>query len=126
MIIIEAIIIGLYVSLLFNLILIYIPLFLKLFIIGFIKHSLSYYIGIQSYYCKLYKDNNYSAKVPNLFMESIFEGLIFIYIGYILKYFINPDINNYLFPFILGFIIHIIADFYNIHKLFLLYNCKLQ
>lgn len=126
MIILESIIIGIYILFLFFIFRLFIKthLFIELFIIGFIKHLISYYIGIQSYYCKIHKNNKYIVKSSNIIIESIFEGLIFIYIGYILKIIINH--NNFLYPFILGIIIHILADIYGIHKLFLIYNCYLK
>lgn len=126
MIVLEAFLVGIYVLLLVFLfrLIIKIDLYLELFIIGFIKHLLSYYIGFQSKYCKIYKNNNYDIKSSNIIIECLFEGLAFIYFGYLLKLILNP--NNYLFAFMLGFIIHIIADFYGIHKLFLIYNCHLR
>jgi len=126
MIIIEAFFIGFYVLLLFFLfrLIIKTDLYIELFIIGFFKHLLSYYIGFQSQYCKIYKNKNYKVKSSNIIIECLFEGLGFIYFGYLLKLILNP--NNYLFAFILGFIIHIISEFYGIHKLFLIYNCHLS
>lgn len=117
----EAIFIGF-----FN-ILIYYPLsfinnlIIQLFIVGFIKHLISYFFGIQDYYCKIYKGDNYQSKPSNIIMECLSEGLFFIYIGLLLSKIIK---NRYLLFFLLGFLIHIIADFYGIHSLFLIYNCK--
>lgn len=128
MLILEAFLVGFYVLLLFFVfrLIIKIDLYLELFIIGFIKHLLSYYLGLQSQYCKIYlnNNNNYEVKSSNIIIECLLEGLAFIYFGYLLKLILNPD--NYSFGFILGFIIHIIADFYGIHKLFLINNCHLK
>ena len=126
MIIFEAFLVGFYVLLLVFLfrLIIKTDLYIELFIIGFFKHLLSYYLGLQTKYCIIYKNNNYDAKSSNIIIECLFEGLAFIYFGYLLKLFINPQ--NYSFAFILGFIIHLIADFYGIHKLFLIYNCNLR
>jgi len=128
MLILEGFLVGFYVLLLFFVfrLIIKTDLYLELFIIGFIKHLFSYYIGLQSQYCKIYlnKNNNYKVKSSNIIIECLLEGLAFIYFGYLLKLILNP--NNYSFAFILGFIIHIIADFYGIHKLFLINNCHLK
>lgn len=117
----EAIFIG------FLNILIYYPFFfidnlvIQLFIVGFIKHLISYLIGIQDYYCKIYKGDSYQSKPSNIIIECLFEGLFFIYIGLLLSKIIE---NRYLLFFLLGFSIHIISEFYGIHSLFLIYNCK--
>lgn len=117
----EALFIGF-----FNII-IYFPLsfinnlIIQLFAVGFMKHLISYLIGIQNYYCKTYKGNNYQSKPSNIIIECLFEGLFFIYIGLLLSKLID---NIYLLFFMLGFSIHIISEFYGIHELFLMHNCK--
>lgn len=120
----EAIFIGF-----FN-IFIYYPVFnllvdnlvIQLFIVGFIKHFISYFIGIQDYYCKIYKrDNSYLSEPSNIIIECLFEGLFYIYFGLLLSKIIK---NKYLLFFLLGFFIHNIAEFYGIHDLFIIYNCK--
>jgi len=118
----EAVFIGF-----FNII-IYYPLsfinnlVIELFMVGFMKHLISYLMGIQDYYCKTYIDNNYQSKPLNIIFECLLEGLFFIYIGLLLSKLID---NRYLLLFLLGFFIHIISEFYGIHKLFLIYNCKM-
>jgi hypothetical protein len=123
MLIIEAFFVGIYVFLLFISIrsIIKFNLFIELFIIGFIKHFLSYYIGFQSIYCKIKLNSNYHVISSNIIIECLFEGLAFVYFGYLLRYLIKP--NNLIYPFLLGFIIHIIAEYYGIHILFLISNC---
>ena len=97
-------------------------LIIQLFLTGFFKHYLGYFTGIQDYYCKINKNNqNYSSKPTNIILESLLEGFLFIYIGFLISLLIK---NRYLLFFILGFFIHIIAEFFGIHYLFLLYNCK--
>jgi hypothetical protein len=118
---IEAVFIGF-----FNII-IYYPiaainkLIIQLFIVGFMKHLISYLIGIQDYYCRTYKGNNFQSKPSNIIIECLLEGLLFIYIGLLLSKLMD---NRYLLFFLLGFFIHIISDFYGIHDVFLIYNCK--
>lgn len=94
-----------------------------LFLTGFIKHFGSYYFGLQTYYCKTKLNFNYIAISSNIIIESILEGFIFIYFGLLLTKIIT---NNYILIFILGFIIHIIADIYGVHELFLKLNCKIK
>lgn len=96
-------------------------LVIQLFTVGFIKHLISYLIGIQDYYCKIYKGNGYQSKPSNIIIECLLEGLFFIYIGLLLSKIIE---NIYLLFFLLGFSIHIISEVYGIHSLFLIYNCK--
>lgn len=126
MIIIEAIIIGIITITLFLFIKkITNYLTIQLFLIGFIKHYLGYISGIQSYYCSLYlsksPNDKYESQSKNIIIESIFEGFIFIYFGLLLNKLIY---NHFILIFILGFFIHIFADFYGIHSNFLKYNCK--
>lgn len=123
MLIIEAVLVGLYVFLLFISLrgIIKLNLFIELFIIGFIKHFLSYYIGFQSIYCRIKLNSNYYVLSSNIIIECLFEGIAFVYFGYLLRYIIEP--NNLIYPFLLGFIIHIIAEYYGIHILFLISNC---
>lgn len=121
--IIEALFIGLFSLAIYSIIQIIINNFIiQLFVVGFMKHLISYLIGIQDYYCKTYIDNNYQSKPSNIFFECLLEGLFFIYIGLLLSKLID---NRYLLIFLLGFFIHIISEFYGIHKLFLIYNCKM-
>jgi len=117
----EAIFIGFFNILIYYLFFFIDNLIIQLFIVGFIKHLISYLIGIQDYYCKIYKGDSYQSKPSNIIIESLSEGLFFIYIGLLLSKIIK---NRYLLFFLLGFLIHIIADFYGIHSLFLIYNCK--
>lgn len=94
-----------------------------LFLIGFIKHFCSYYFGLQTYYCKKKLNLTYIAISNNIIIESILEGLIFIYFGLLFTKIIT---NKYILIFILGFIIHIFAELYGIHNLFLKVNCKIK
>jgi len=94
-----------------------------LFLIGFIKHFCGYYFGLQTYYCKKNLNLTYVAVSNNIIVEAILEGLIFIYFGLLLTKIIT---NKYILIFILGFIIHIFAELYGIHNLFLKVNCKIK
>lgn len=94
----------------------------QLFVIGFLKHLISYLIGIQDYYCKINKNHTYHSKPTNIIMECLFEGLFFVFIGLLIS--AIGIKNKYLLLLILGVFIHIFAEFYGIHSLFLIYNCK--
>ncbi len=94
------------------------------FIFGFIKHFLSYWIGIQDYYCVngnackqyLYKyADNY-----NLGFDSIMEGFLFIIVGYI---FIPLFKNKYLAVFLAGVFLHLFMEMINVHKIFCKKRC---
>ena len=109
----------------------YLPfnLIVKLFLVGFIKHYFSYLIGIQRFYCNLYLSKNrndkykYEVKTKSILIESLFEGLIYTYLGLLLS---KAFSNCYLIIFTLGFCLHIISDFYGIHTLFLRNNCYIR
>jgi len=116
----EALFIGLYVLIIYiiiKLLSIPFPFFIELFIIGFIKHFIGYYGGLQNFYCK-YK-YNVNINYNNIIYQCILEGLAFILLGYIIK---TIFINKYLIYFILGFLIHIISEIVGIHYLFCNYN----
>lgn len=117
----EAAFIGFFTILLYYPFLLLDNLVIQLFTVGFIKHLISYFIGIQDYYCRIYKGDSYQSKPANIIIECLLEGLLFIYIGLLLSKIIE---NRYLLFFLLGFSIHIISEFYGIHSIFLMYNCK--
>lgn len=97
-------------------------LVVQLFVIGFLKHLISYLIGIQDYYCKIHKNYTYHSKPRNIIMECLFEGIFFVFIGLLIS--AIGIKNKYLLLLILGVFIHILAEFYGIHSLFFIYNCK--
>jgi hypothetical protein len=115
---------------------------IKLFMVGFIKHLLGYILNIHTYYCnngyaclKYQKQiqshkNNHSdisdsdskkvakTSIPALFIESAFEGCLFVFLNiFLLKLKIK---NNYARIFILGVILHLVFEFLQLH----IYFCK--
>jgi hypothetical protein len=114
--IIEALFIGLYTSL-FSIFPIRYHLYFYLFIIGFFKHYLGYYLGFHDYYC----NNNKNNKNKYIINDSILEGFYFIIIGNLIFKLFNY--NKIISLFIIGFLMHIISDFINLHKLFKFYRC---
>ena len=97
---------------------------LLLFVVGFLKHFLGYYLKIQDYYCAscVKGSKSYTTK-QILFGESILEGGIFIIMGLLLKVFIE---NRVVLMFLLGFLLHIVAEFVGVHKYFCKNRCVVQ
>jgi len=101
---------------------------IKIFLSGFFKHFFGYLLGIQTFYCNYYRNNNnnnkyYISQPNNIFIESFMEGLLFLYLALLLSKIIN---NNYILIFIIGFTVHIFADYIGLHALFLANNCILE
>lgn len=120
--IIEALFIGLYTSFLSLFLLLFskINIYIYLFIIGFLKHLIGYYIGLHYYYC--INNGKKSVLISNIiFKDSIYEGICFIIIGIIVIRLLN--LNLFLSLFITGFIFHIIAEYIYLHKYFIEYRC---
>ena len=112
---IEAIIIGIYSSIIYLLCNNFSKNFSLFFIVGFLKHFMGYYLNIHSYYCK-----NCNYNFIYLFIDSICEGLLFLFIGYILSLFIHQKIIIF---FIIGFCLHIVFEWLGIHKWFCKNRC---
>ena len=101
-----------------------------LFLFGFLKHYLSYYLRIHDYYC----NNSYACKKCNcncnnskkisdikyLLFDSILEGFLFIIVGH---YILNCFANKYLGFFIIGVFLHLFAELFYIHNFFCKYRC---
>jgi len=125
-IIFETLFVGLYCLFLYTIFSnITLNKYIFLFLLGFLKHYLSYYIGIHDYYC----NNGYACNTNNskrisdtkyLVFDSILEGFLFIIVGnYILNYFKN----KYLGFFVIGVFLHLFAELFYIHKFFCKYRC---
>ena len=114
--IIEALFIGFYTSL-FSIFPIGYHLYFYLFIIGFFKHYLGYYLGLHDYYC----NNNKNNKNKYIINDSSLEGFYFIIIGNLIFKLFNY--NKIISLFIIGFLMHIISAFINLHKFFKFYRC---
>jgi len=85
----------------------------QLFIIGFFKHFISYYIGLHNYFC------NHNKKKENhiLFIESLIEGFLFVLIGSLLLLLLKK--NKFLLSlFIIGFLLHLFNNMNGIHSYF--------
>lgn len=98
-------------------------IYLLLFLVGFCKHYLGYFLGLHDYYCKYgvaCMKNKYRTKktfVNSLFLESILEGFYFVLMGSILYMFFSEK-QNIIFFGILGFFIHVFSEIIGIHEYF--------
>jgi hypothetical protein len=130
-IIFEALFVGLYAAILFN-ILFYIIKneYILLFVFGFLKHFLSYYVGIQTFFCnhgyackKIYHNNTiFTATDNNLFIVSLIEAMWFLIIGSIVFKIIGKFIP-FIVMFFIAFFTHLLVEKLDIHKYFCKHNC---
>jgi hypothetical protein len=130
--IIESLFVGVYtciLSLLFS-------RFIKnltalLLVVGFFKHFLGSGFGIHSWYCNngeaclntLSQDQIYEANTLYLIRESIYESIAFFILGSILSYKLTNPV--YLF-FIIGLVLHILAEKWTIHKSYCKRTCDIE
>jgi hypothetical protein len=126
----EALIVGIYtviIYILYSLLSIK-NFYLLLFLVGFNKHLLGYFFNLHTYYCKYgYACNNKDSNVTTeltIFLESIGEGLIFIFFGSTLTAFSYLRKNTILTFFVLGFILHISFEILGIHSRFCDERCE--
>ena len=124
--IIESIFVGIYSSLVYLIINVFVTnIYLLLFLTGFIKHLFGYLLNIHTLYCNYgYACNNkqtiHSTFSNYLGIESIGEGLLYVCFGKMLVSFISHKV---LLFFIIGVLLHLIFEYLNIHKLFCKYRC---
>jgi len=130
--ILEALFVGLYSAVLFNILFFFIKNeYSLLFTLGFLKHYLSYYLGIQTFFCNhgyackkiSHSDNTYIARNNNLFIESLLEGLWFLTIGSIV-FNSNGKVKPFIVMFFIGFFTHLLCEKIKIHKYFCIHNCQ--
>jgi len=131
----ESLLVGIYSVLIF-LFVSYSPIknfYLRLFSIGFVKHFLGHYLNLDTYYCNFgsacVSDNKFFGvvrksvtNVSNLTLESIGEGLLFLFLGSILFTAIK---NRFLLYFSIGFILHTVFELLGLHKKFCQDRCSL-
>jgi hypothetical protein len=135
---IEAFFIGVYASCIFWFLeKIVFDKYILLFITGFFKHFIGWALGLHTYYCQ-YGDackkyisgpdtiRYFSIKyIPNhlqIWIESIFEGILFILFGIFFSKLIK--INKYNSIFMIGFTLHILFEFLGFHDYFCRESCK--
>ena len=130
--ILEALLIGLYSTILFKILFYFIQnKYVLLYVLGFVKHYISYYLYIHDLYCNsgaackkiLHKENVYVAKKDRLIIESILEGCWFLIVGTFATSLISK--SKWLAAiFTVGFITHILSEVIYVHDYFWSYNCK--
>jgi hypothetical protein len=103
------------------------------FTLGFIKHLLGFYLGLQTFYCnygvecsKRENNKNLEARKPTFF-ENLLEGIVFVVFGCILRNLFSILFkygnNIYLISFFTGFFLHLISDIIGVHTFFCKYYC---
>ena len=126
----ESVLVGLYTCLIYILFSPFIKNFIGLLlVVGFFKHFLSSSLGIHTWYCNngeaclkvLSQDQNYSANTLYLIRESFYESLAFLTMGLIF----SPIIGNMYLFFMIGVLLHIIAEKLLIHKSFCKKTCDI-
>lgn len=105
--------------------------FVFLFVLGFLKHFMGYYLGLHTYYCKNPDSTGYLQNkttsiqcidsIPftsKLFMASIFEGLLFIGMGWLFFDVLRASNHPALSIFFIGVLLHIFSDIVGGHRYF--------
>ena len=125
---IESIIVGVYSGILYLIASNFIQnSYLLFFLIGFVKHLFGFILNIHTLYCKYgyacgKSDNRKHAIYSNkIWIESIVEGLLYVFLGTILHKFIK---NKIVVFFLIGVILHIVFEILNVHKSFCKNRCS--
>ena len=99
-----------------------------LLVVGFFKHYFGYIIKLHTLYCNYgqacltIKKQSMIANNSNLLIESTIESLLYLLLGSLLyKYITNVELF-----FIIGVILHILAEIFSIHSYFCAYKCKVN
>ena len=93
-----------------------------LFITGFLKHFMGYFLSLHKYYCvNICNKKKTNTTFFNLMIESIFEGVAFVIIGYLLSFVFT---NKYILVFSIGFLLHIVSELLGFHKYYCNNRCK--
>ena len=103
--------------------------YLLLFLVGFCKHVFGYLLSIHTLYCnygdactKRNKTVQYKKSVYSnvLLIESIMEGIVYVFLGIILGSFITNKIIIY---FTIGCALHLISEILQLHYYFCRKRC---
>jgi len=129
--IIESILVGVYSSTIYLLFSRFIEKFSVLLLVcGFFKHFLGSSFEIWTWYCNngeacvnvLSQDQIYEANTQYLIQDSFYESFFYLITGTILTMII-PLNNRFVLFFMIGFILHIIAEHTGVHKIFCKKTC---
>jgi hypothetical protein len=120
--IIESLLVGIYsvfIYLLFSRF-VYKNLYVLLLVVGFFKHFLGSSLGLHTWYCRACtKDKNKEANTIYLLRDSIYEALMYLFIGFILQ----AILTNMALFFAIGVILHILAEQLLVHRYFCRKSC---
>ena len=122
----ESLFLGVYSCILYLLVPISDPR-IALFVIGFLKHYLGNWLGIQDYYCnngyscKSQRPSKYTVTQNALILESIAEGGLFLLFGTVLM---NIQKNMIVTYFLIGALLHLSFEISGVHQKIYSYRCK--
>jgi hypothetical protein len=112
----ESVFVGCYILVIYLLLQHFIPFTLiLLFLVGFLKHFLGYWIGLHQYICGIKK-----ATQNYLISDSIIEGIVVTLVTLALSFFV--DIR--LAVFLTGVLLHLFAEILGFHAYFIKYRCN--
>lgn len=122
----ESVLVGVYSSIIFWLISGFSTSFqVSLFVCGFLKHMCGYYIGIHSYYynngyaCREVRGDRegyqYRIELMTLILESILEGVCFVFLGLLFSRVIRSKFCNI---FSIGVFLHLLCEWVGLHRYF--------
>jgi hypothetical protein len=123
--VIEAILVGIYVGILYSILSTFISnTYTLLLVCGFLKHTISYYFNLLTWYCNngyaCFKNNN--LVVNNLFIfDFLIEAFLFLLVGSLLNLVMKQSIVMFMF---IGFMLHIFFEIIGIHQWFCKHKCK--
>lgn len=119
----ESFFVGIYCCILYEILVNFITDYhTLLFILGFFKHFMGYEAGLHGLFCKFgyacQRVENSKIKTallntPQILIESIAEGFIFLLVGYLLSL-LSKD--RLLCIFFIGIVLHISAEIIGLHK----------
>ena len=122
----EPVFIGLYSLFLYICIFNILPkwnVYLTFFIVGFVKHTLGYFLNIHEYYYRhVCKKKHCKTTMKSLFIESIFEGCLFIIVGTLLSLVVTSKSTVY---FTIGVLLHIFSELIGLHQRFCNNKCAI-
>ncbi len=125
--VIESFIVGIYSIILCSITSNFIKnIYLLLFLIGFLKHLFGFIFNIHTLYCnygyacKKNYNSKYAIYSNKIWIESIIEGILYLFLGTILHKFIK---NKIIVFFVIGVILHIVFEILNVHKSFCKNRC---
>ena len=99
-----------------------------LFVIGFMKHYLGYWLSLHTYYCNygnacknVNKKYTFYSASNNIIFNSLQESILFLLLGTLLTTFIQSKIVLYFF---IGFILHMCFELLHLHEQFCIEKCN--